>query len=283
MTCIHGGRNGRPALKGWEKYQSLDVTIHHTLARMWVLNYTTFQMLVVWNILIFDIRMTTTKSIVASSWLTSISRLELSAAVIAVWLSVLLKSELNMKMIKTSSGQSLANINNIRRFHVFVANRVQLIRENTNSRQWHYVDTAENPAEDHASRGLCASEILSLKEVTRSTRGTPWYLLVFTPELCTEMLEDLSMDSFINALKCFISLREAVHQLYCDQCRNFLGAKNELKEALKQHDYRLLENFLAGWIHVQCPISKPCWWCLGVSNTHHSKCPKRYLGPKWQT
>lgn len=58
------------------------------------------------------------------------------------------------------------------------------------------------------------------------------------------MLEDLSTDSFINALRCFISLRGAVHQLYCDQGRNFVGA-NELKEALKQCDFQALENFLA--------------------------------------
>lgn len=43
---------------------------------------------------------------------------------------------------------------------MFVANRVQLIRENTSPSQWRYVDTGENPA-DHASRGLTASDILS--------------------------------------------------------------------------------------------------------------------------
>lgn len=43
---------------------------------------------------------------------------------------------------------------------MFVANRVQLIRENTNINQWHYVDTTEIPAV-YPSRGLCASDILS--------------------------------------------------------------------------------------------------------------------------
>lgn len=60
-----------------------------------------------------------------------------------------------------------------------------------------------------------------------------------------EMLEDLSTDSFINALRCFISLRGAVSRLYCDQGTNFVGAKNELKEALKQCDTNALEVFLA--------------------------------------
>lgn len=105
------------------------------------------------------------KARVAPSKVTSIPRLELSAAVISTRLSVLLKSELNMEIEEeffwTDSQVTLTYINNeARRFHVFVANRVQLIRENTSPSQWHYVDTAENPA-DHAYRGLRASEILS--------------------------------------------------------------------------------------------------------------------------
>lgn len=77
----------------------------------------------------------------------------------------MLKTELGMQIDEeffwTDSQVVLAYISNeARRFHVFVANRVQLIRETTDPAQWHYVDTAENPA-DHASRGLCAGDILS--------------------------------------------------------------------------------------------------------------------------
>ena len=60
-----------------------------------------------------------------------------------------------------------------------------------------------------------------------------------------EMLEDLSTDTFINALRCFISLRGAVRQLRCDQGSNFVGARNEFREALKQCDTKFLEAFLA--------------------------------------
>lgn len=60
-----------------------------------------------------------------------------------------------------------------------------------------------------------------------------------------EMLEDLSTDAFINALRCFISLRGAVRQLHCDHGSNFVGARNEFREALKQCDTKLLEIFLA--------------------------------------
>lgn len=105
------------------------------------------------------------KARVAPTKLTSIPRLELSAAVVSARLSVMLKNELEMQMDEeffwTDSQVVLAYINNeARRFHVFVANRVQLIREHTDPNQWYYIDTMQNPA-DHASRGLLASDISS--------------------------------------------------------------------------------------------------------------------------
>ncbi|XP_040191273.1 uncharacterized protein LOC120924392 [Rana temporaria] len=103
------------------------------------------------------------KARVAPTKIVSIPRLELSAAVTAARLSVMLKAELEIEVDKeffwTDSQVVLAYINNeARRFHVFVANRVQLIREITDPTQWHYVDTTQNPA-DHASRGLHVADI----------------------------------------------------------------------------------------------------------------------------
>lgn len=105
------------------------------------------------------------KARVAPTKLTSIPRLELSAAVVAARTSVMLRNELEMpihgEFFWTDSRVVLAYINNeARRFHVFVANRVQMIRERTSPGQWHYIDTTENPA-DHASRGLNAADISS--------------------------------------------------------------------------------------------------------------------------
>lgn len=105
------------------------------------------------------------KARVAPTKITSIPRLELSAAVVAARMSVMLRSELEMEIDEeffwTDSQVVLAYINNeARRFHVFVANRVQLIRESTDPSQWRYVDTAQNPA-DHALRGLSISDMSS--------------------------------------------------------------------------------------------------------------------------
>ena len=58
----------------------------------------------------------------------------------------------------TDSKTVLGYINNdVRRFHVFVGNRVQEIREQSSPNQWHYVETKSNPA-DIASRSAEAQE-----------------------------------------------------------------------------------------------------------------------------
>lgn len=88
----------------------------------------------------------------------SIPRLELSAAVVSAKFSAMLKTELEIKIDQeffwTDSQVGLVYVKNeATRFHVFVANRIQLIRRITDVNQWFYVKTSNNPA-DHASRGL---------------------------------------------------------------------------------------------------------------------------------
>ncbi|XP_047243901.1 uncharacterized protein LOC124881947 [Girardinichthys multiradiatus] len=76
------------------------------------------------------------------------------------------------------------------------------------------------------------------------------YGLLFTCLCCRavhiEMLDDMTTDAFINGLRCFIAMRGAVSEIRCDQGSNFVGAKNELQEALKQVDPNRITTFLAG-------------------------------------
>ncbi|KAA8577782.1 hypothetical protein FQN60_010712 [Etheostoma spectabile] len=138
-----------------------------------------------------------------------------------------------------------------------------MIRDNSDPSQWHYVDTAENPA-DHASRGLCASGIHSTNwlrgpKLRHAIRVEPDFMelrvngfwVIGGSKLVAKIIHTYS---FINSLRCFISLRGAVQQLHCDQGSNFVGARNELKEALKQCDTKLLEIFLT---------EKQCKFCPG--------------------
>ncbi|KAL7869710.1 hypothetical protein AOLI_G00136980 [Acnodon oligacanthus] len=52
----------------------------------------------------------------------------------------------------------------------------------------------------------------------------------------TEMLDDLTTDAFINALRSFIAIRGTVRQIRCDQGTNFIGARCEFAEALREMD-----------------------------------------------
>lgn len=95
----------------------------------------------------------------------TIPRLELTAAVVSVRMKLLLRNELeytNMtEWFWTDSNVVLGYIaNNTRRFHVFVANRVQQIRDVSEPYQWNYVSSSDNPA-DIASRGASADELVN--------------------------------------------------------------------------------------------------------------------------
>lgn len=80
----------------------------------------------------------------------SIPRLELAAATVSVRVADMLKAELDYEDVEefywTDSEVVLGFINNeSRRFHVYVANRVQLIRDHTSPKQWRYVGSSSNP------------------------------------------------------------------------------------------------------------------------------------------
>ncbi|KAL3975616.1 lysophosphatidylglycerol acyltransferase 1 [Sarotherodon galilaeus] len=105
------------------------------------------------------------RSRVPPTKVTTIPRLELSAAVVAVRTGDMLKKELEMEISEerywTDSKVVLGYLSNeARRFHVFVANRVERIKQSTDSTQWRYVTSEDNPA-DHASRGLTAEQLVA--------------------------------------------------------------------------------------------------------------------------
>ena len=94
----------------------------------------------------------------------TIPRLELTAATTSVRVRNMLVKELDYQpdeeIYWTDSSTVLQYINNeTKRFPVFVANRVQFIRESTNPSQWRYVESKCNPADD-ASRGLSGTQFV---------------------------------------------------------------------------------------------------------------------------
>ncbi|XP_077983962.1 uncharacterized protein LOC144438690 [Glandiceps talaboti] len=95
----------------------------------------------------------------------TIPRLELStAAVVSARMSDYIKKELQINDVKeyfwVDSKVVLGYINNeSKRFHTYVANRVQQIRELTTPDAWKYVNTGLNPSDD-ASRGITAKQLV---------------------------------------------------------------------------------------------------------------------------
>ncbi|XP_039546986.1 uncharacterized protein LOC120492801 [Pimephales promelas] len=105
------------------------------------------------------------KSRVAPLKVTTIPRLELTAAVVSVAVNDMLKEEMNLADAEayfwTDSQVVLGYINNeARRFHTFVANRVQRIHHSTSPQQWRYIPSDENPA-DYASRGMSVDDLVA--------------------------------------------------------------------------------------------------------------------------
>lgn len=93
----------------------------------------------------------------------TVPRLELCAAVLAVEMYELVRSELDIKIDNvtffTDSRIVLGYIHNSsKRFYMYVANRVTRIRLSTQPDQWRYVPTALNPA-DQATRFIPAAEL----------------------------------------------------------------------------------------------------------------------------
>lgn len=134
----------------------------------------------------------------------TVPRLELGAAVLAVELTELVKSKLDISVdslqFYTDSKVLLGFIHNQTTwFYVYVSeraeNRVQRIRKSIESEQWHYVCTTQNPA-DHATRSVFTAELpnttwltsppfLSLPERVSASEGESYDL--FAPDLDTEV------------------------------------------------------------------------------------------------
>ena len=59
-----------------------------------------------------------------------------------------------------------------------------------------------------------------------------------------EVVEDMTMDAFLNCLFYFISIHEQVWTIWCDPVSNFVGTKNELEAELNKLDMDMMKNFL---------------------------------------
>ncbi|XP_067945391.1 uncharacterized protein [Watersipora subatra] len=215
------------------------------------------------------------KSKVAPSKSTTIPRLELQSAVIASRLSsavkLELKQEIDQEYFWSDSKIAPGYIQNSSRcFYVYVANRVQEVRDKTHPEQWRHVSTEDNPA-DMASRGLMVNALkqieanktfkLKLKTPTIFQREEAQKLVIkitqkehFRAEyLALQKEESLPKNSFILALNPFLDdaglLRvggrasKATHLLMHEKHPILIPKNSFLAKLLMQnaHDKAILE------------------------------------------
>ena len=138
------------------------------------------------------------KARVTPSKAVTVPRLELTAAVLSARVSEQLKGELDIEITdevfwKDSRVVQGYIANSVRRFHVFVANSVQEIQVKTSIKQWRYVDTKTNLA-DEASRGLRARELTQSKWIQGPNflwkPETEWNVTLKQPVGDAELLND---------------------------------------------------------------------------------------------
>ena len=93
----------------------------------------------------------------------TVPRLQLTAALVSTKVSSVLRQELdyrNVKEVFWTDSQVVLIRNDATCFHVFVANRVQQIRDSSSPSQWQYVRTEENPA-NNASQGVSPRNLVN--------------------------------------------------------------------------------------------------------------------------
>ena len=97
------------------------------------------------------------KSRVAPKKVMTVPRMELCSALLSVKIAEFLRTELRLECEEYFWSDSKITLgyvtNRTKRFHIFVANRVQQISDSTSPDQWRHVKSEDNPA-DCASRGV---------------------------------------------------------------------------------------------------------------------------------
>jgi hypothetical protein len=99
-------------------------------------------------------------------------------------------------------------------------------------------DLPEDRLEPQPPFTYCGVDLFAPFTVKEGRKELKRYGVLFTclasRAVHIEVANALTTDSFINALRRFISIRGQIRILRCDQGTNFVGAKNEFSEALKR-------------------------------------------------
>ena len=193
----------------------------------------------------------------------TIPRLELAAAVIAVKLDDVIRSTLDIQCIPstfwTDSQIVLAYIKSEdKRFKVFVANRVAVIRESSSPAQWRHIPGETNPA-DILSRGCNVAEISELWH-----KG-PEFLSLFK---CDWPTEDKMVTSLNDDIEVCVSHTNATndHSVMC--------SGPVIGDAPHAHPVDVLLNHFSSYYKVKKAL---CWLRRFVTFMKQKQCSQGHI------
>jgi hypothetical protein len=134
-------------------------------------------------------------------------------------------------------------------------------------------DLPEERLEPAAPFTYTGMDVFGLWYIKEGPKTLKRYGLIFTC-LCSravhlETLNSMETNSFIDALRRFVNRRGKVRELRSDQGTNFVGAKNELRLALDELDYKRIHEYL---------LKNDCDWIEFNMNTPKSS----HMGGIWE-
>ncbi|XP_039859773.1 uncharacterized protein LOC120716337 isoform X2 [Simochromis diagramma] len=144
-----------------------------------------------------------------------------------------------------SNGLWITGCSNAVASHIYKCTTCRKYRRHTQDQRMS--DLPEDRMEATPPFSYCGIDCFGPFYVKEGRKELKRYGLLFTC-MCSraihiEMLDDLTSDAFMNALRCFISICGHVRQIRCDQGTNFVGAKGEFLNALKDFDKEQLKQY----------------------------------------
>ena len=164
----------------------------------------------------------------------SIPKLELSAAVLAVRLDIMIRKELALNNCSStfwSDSTAVLQVikNSNKRFPVFVANRISVIETHTNIDDWRYVPSKQNPA-DLASRG-CAAKTLVESKFWYLGPEFLWKTEDYWPQGITPLTHLPEFDKPMQSISSVFLLNKQLDHDVIDQLIGRYSSLNRLKKA----------------------------------------------------
>ena len=143
-----------------------------------------------------------------------------------------------------SNGISILGCNNVVSSHIYKCTKCRKFRRGTE--QQRMADLPEERMEITPQCTYSGMDCFGLFYIKEGRKELKHYGLLLTC-MCSRavhigMLDDLTTDGFINTLRSFIVNRGMVRQIRCDQGTNFVGARREFVEAMREIDQEQLKD-----------------------------------------